>query len=316
MCIYEGTQGSVEALQRGVASILSAGPFGLLSAEAGVRRSGDGPLGGEAHVSLPVEANASTSQERIADAVEREIELLRRLRPHLDARLDRASGILVLHLSSPRARTLKVRVGADRRPRFLVRSTNGGGVYVVDPADWSCSCPDFHRRGGASPCKHGLAAFILWRAGRRQEGKGCERCLNGWVYLGERVVDRESGEVVEAHNPVPCRRCRGDDKPPYMSDEELAEWMASVRWIYAVTMPKHPHEYCLRREQDEETFLRVVRTIWDKGFDRMYLRRPWRSLDVGDYYIWVHTQPEPGMEAPLAKTILINRAERLQEKLV
>jgi hypothetical protein len=132
---------------------------------------------------------------------------------------------------------------------------------------------------------------------------------------GEQVVDRESGEVVEAYNPVPCRHCRGDDKPPYMSDDELAEWMASVRWIHAVTMPKHPHEYCLRREQDEETFLRVVKTIWDKGFDRSYLRRPWRSLDVGNYYIWVHTQPEPGMEAPLSETVLINRAERLQEKL-
>jgi hypothetical protein len=186
---------------------------------------------------------------------------------------------------------------------------------VVDPRSWSCTCPDWHRRDGASPCKHALAAFILWRVGRRKEEKGCERCYRGWVYLGEQVVDPESGEVVEVYNPGPCRRCRGDDKPPYMSDEELAEWMASVRWIYAVTMPKQPHEYCLRREQDEETFVRVVRTVWDKGFDRSYLRRPWRSLDVGNYYIWVHTQPEPGMEAPLSETVLINRAERLQEKL-
>lgn len=198
----------------------------------------------------------------------------------------------------------------------MVKSASGRGTYEVTPCDWSCSCPDWHRRNGASPCKHALGCYLLWRVSRRrQEERGCERCYRGWVFLGERVVDRETGEVVEAHNPVPCRRCRGDDKPPYMSDEELAGWMASARWIYAATMPKHPHEYCLRREQDEQTFLRVVMTIWDKGFDRSYLRRPWRSLDVGDYYIWVHTRPEPGAGAPLSETVLINRVERLREKL-
>jgi hypothetical protein len=188
-------------------------------------------------MNLPEGVRVDAGQAQIAEAIEKEIEHLRRLRPHLEARLDRACGILVVHLATPKARILKVRVGADRRPRVLVSSTNGGGVYVVDPRSWSCTCPDWHRRDGTSPCKHALAAFILWRAGRRREEKGCERCYRGWVYLGEQVVDRESGEVVEAYNPVPCRHCRGDDKPPYMSDDELAEWMASVRWIYAVTMP-------------------------------------------------------------------------------
>jgi SWIM zinc finger len=258
----------------------------------------------------------STPQELLAERVEAELDRLRVARPALADRLDRAAGILLLQLSSPpRLRPVRVRVGAAGA-RFLVSSVTARGcVYVVDPRSWSCSCPDWHRRDGTSPCKHGLAAFILWRAGRRQEEKGCERCYRGWVFLGEQVVDRDSGEVVEAYNPVPCRHCRGDDKPPYMSDDELAEWMGHSRWIYAVTMPKHPHEYTLRREQDEETFLRVVKTIWDKGFDRSYLRRPWRSLDVGNYYVWVHTQPELGKEAPLSETILINRAERLQEKL-
>lgn len=160
-------------------------------------------------MSLPEKAPTATSQEQIARTLEKEIEVLRRLRPHLEARLDRACGILVLHLSSPRAHILKVRVGAGRGPQFLVKSANGGGVYVVDPRDWSCSCPDYHRRNGASPCKHALSCYLLWRAGRRQGAKGCERCHRGWVFLGEQVVDSETGEIVEAHNPVPCRRCRG-----------------------------------------------------------------------------------------------------------
>jgi hypothetical protein len=81
-------------------------------------------------------------------------------------------------------------------------------------------------------------------------------------------------------------------------------------------MPRHPHEHCLREEQDEGLFERVVMTIWDLGYDRPYLRRPWRSLDVEGFCVWVHTLPEPGMSAPLERTVLVNRAPRIQERLV
>jgi hypothetical protein len=92
--------------------------------------------------------------------------------------------------------------------------------------------------------------------------------------------------------------------------------MASVRWIYAKSMPKHPHEYCLKREQDSHLFERVVQTIWDHGYDRSYLRRPWRSLDVGDHFVWVHTEPKPRMLAPLESTVLVNRTLRVQERIL
>jgi hypothetical protein len=103
-----------------------------------------------------------------------------------------------------------------------------------------------------------------------------------------------------------------------LNDEEVRQWMESVRWIWAKTMAKsHPHWYCLRREQDEELFERVVLTIWVRGYSRMYLRRPWRSLDVGEFYIWVCTEPtDPDMPAPLRETILVNRVERVQDRLL
>jgi hypothetical protein len=105
-----------------------------------------------------------------------------------------------------------------------------------------------------------------------------------------------------------------------MSDEEMIEWMEDVTWHFAVTMPRHPHEYCLRREQDTLRFVRAVATIWEHGYDRMYLRRPWRSLDVGEFYVWFHTPPAEaaaiGTNALLAQTILINRAPRHQDRLI
>jgi hypothetical protein len=145
---------------------------------------------------------SSTSLELIAGRVEEELERLRELRPALDARIGRASNILVSHLSSRRARILRVRVGADRRPRVLVASTSpgaGGAIYIVSPTDgWSCSCPDFHRRGGEGVCKHAIAAYVLWRAGKRRAG--CDACQGG-------IVD----EVGHGRS-VPCESCARQDR--------------------------------------------------------------------------------------------------------
>jgi hypothetical protein len=258
-------------------------------------------------------ARAASNRERIVEAVEAELERLREARPALESRIDRASSILLLQLASPpRTRPVKVRIHGDN-VRFLVSSSSAAGaVYAVDGRTWACSCPDFHRRNGA--CKHVIAAWVLKRAARTRR-RGCAACVEGWIYLGETIVSEETGEATEVLNPVRCRRCWGVE-PPYLTDDELEEWMGRVSWRFAKTMPRHPHSYTLLREQDEETFLRVVMTIWDLGHDRSYLRRPWRSLDIGDFYVWVHTLPEPGMSAPLEKTILINRAPRVQERLV
>ena len=99
----------------------------------------------------------------VAEAVERELGGLKSARPHLAERVARAEDIVVTHLSCRRQRVIRVRVSGGR-PRFLV-SGSEGAVYVVDPASWSCSCPDHHRRGVG--CKHALACWALWRASAR-----------------------------------------------------------------------------------------------------------------------------------------------------
>ncbi len=103
--------------------------------------------------------------QTIAERIEQELDRLRAARPALASRIDRAGNILVTHLSCRRQRVIRVRVGVDG-PRFLISSTSSkGAVYVVDPANWSCSCPDAHRRGKG--CKHALACWALGRASAR-----------------------------------------------------------------------------------------------------------------------------------------------------
>jgi hypothetical protein len=92
--------------------------------------------------------------------------------------------------------------------------------------------------------------------------------------------------------------------------------MDSVPWRYAKTMPQHPHDYTLREWNDHELFERVVKTIWDRGYERPYLRRVWRSLDIGDFYVWLAgAPPAPEHPPPVVSTALINRARRVQDEL-
>ncbi len=104
-------------------------------------------------------------RQTIAERIERELDRVKAARPALASRIDRAGNIIVTHLSCRRASVIRVRVTGGR-PRFLVSGSGASGaVYIVDPASWSCTCPDHHRRGAG--CKHALACWALWRASAR-----------------------------------------------------------------------------------------------------------------------------------------------------
>ncbi len=137
--------------------------------------------------SAPSSVRTDTALDRIADRVELEIDRLRRKRPHLEDRIDRASSIIVQHLACRRQRVIRVRIGASGQTTFLVNGSKGA-AYTVDPADWSCSCPDYSYRGKG--CKHSLAAYILRRAvmpARRL--RTCDGCEGRFP----------RGEMVEVH---------------------------------------------------------------------------------------------------------------------
>ncbi|PLS84277.1 MAG: hypothetical protein CYG60_18780 [Actinobacteria bacterium] len=128
------------------------------------------------------------SPEELAGRIQEEIDRLRVRRPALGERIGRAEHILVTHLACPRQRVIRVRV-RQGRPRFLVNGS-GGAVYSVDPSDWSCSCPDFHRRDAT--CKHAIACYVLMRASRpAPKGLRCEAC-------GDRFPRRVMVEVQQS----------------------------------------------------------------------------------------------------------------------
>jgi hypothetical protein len=144
-------------------------------------------------------APKATLLDAVAEQIEEEIHRLRRLRPALDSRIDKAAGIIVMHLACPRSRTIRVRFGANGKPRFLV-SGSAGAVYVVEPDSWSCTCPDHHRNGDRfGICKHGIACYLLIRAvpGKRTRAKAkpCAGC-------GKPFPPRELVEVQEWHESM------------------------------------------------------------------------------------------------------------------
>ena len=136
--------------------------------------------------------------DTIAESVERELSRVAAHRPGLASRAERAGNIVVTHLSCRRQRVIRVRV-RDGRARFLI-SGSGGAMYIVNPGDWSCSCPDHHRRGAG--CKHSIACWALWRASARPALPGVEVAEDL-----EPVEETIGREVVAASKLHACAGC-------------------------------------------------------------------------------------------------------------
>ena len=85
---------------------------------------------------------------------------------------------------------------------YLVPSCTGRGFYSVDYREETCDCPDFtHRREN---CKHILAVGVHVAKRRHQRPHACN---DGWVTLGQLVVDPETGEEREEYALYLCRKC-------------------------------------------------------------------------------------------------------------
>jgi hypothetical protein len=127
-------------------------------------------------------------------------------------------------------------------------------------------------------------------------GRGCAACERGWVFVGEEIVDPKSGEVVEAINPVRCKRCRDG-----LSEEDVQRWLESQRWHYASSRPDNPHSYCLRQEaEDQESFERVVEYLGEYGSPYPWWGKVYPQYVAGEHAYWT-------MGATLENTELINR---------
>jgi GH25 family lysozyme M1 (1,4-beta-N-acetylmuramidase) len=88
-----------------------------------------------------------------------------------------------------------------------------------------------------------------------------------------------------------------------MTMDELRAFVQASSWKFAKSMPQTPHEYTLRREaKDEDLFERVVLHIRQVGYHKKWGKTTYTYLDIDGWQYWT-------MGAPLAATILINRAK-------
>ncbi len=88
-------------------------------------------------------------------------------------------------------------------------------------------------------------------------------------------------------------------------DEVIIKYINSVRWKYAASMPRWPHEYTLK-EWDlskADIFNKFVVIIREQGYEGFFFKKRLIYLDIGEYKYWT-------MGNPLPETLLINRAKR------
>jgi len=85
--------------------------------------------------------------------------------------------------------------------------------------------------------------------------------------------------------------------------ENLLEFIESVRWTYAKTMPEWPHEYIVRNRVDEELFVKLVKHIRKNGYEGRFYSKPMTYYDYDGMTYWT-------MGAPFEETIIINRCRK------
>ncbi len=95
--------------------------------------------------------------------------------------------------------------------------------------------------------------------------------------------------------------------PKKMSLTEAEAFIGAHPWK-AASSPKYkdwPHEYLHRdkavNQDDYEAFVRFIR---ENGFKKKWFKATYTYCKVSEHYYWT-------MGAPVAKTIIINRATRL-----
>lgn len=87
-----------------------------------------------------------------------------------------------------------------------------------------------------------------------------------------------------------------------MLPDTLQTFIDSVQWTFARTMPLWPHEYIVRKDVDEASFIALVLHIRTHGYKGKFYRRTMTYFEDRGRLYWT-------MGAPLEETIIINRCK-------
>ena len=85
--------------------------------------------------------------------------------------------------------------------------------------------------------------------------------------------------------------------------DDLRKFIDSIQWTYASTMPVWPHEYIVRKNVDENLFVRLVQHIREHGYEGKFYRKSITYYDADGKVYWT-------MGAPIEETIIINRCKK------
>ena len=86
-----------------------------------------------------------------------------------------------------------------------------------------------------------------------------------------------------------------------LTEAAAEKFIDQANWTFAKTMPKWPHEYAVRDQNDAAEFEDFVRYIKQAG---VYCKKTYWTriyLDIGEWYYWT-------MESTVKRTRIINRA--------
>ena len=82
----------------------------------------------------------------------------------------------------------------------------------------------------------------------------------------------------------------------------IKEFISSVNWRFAHTMPKDPHYYTIRDYSNDSAFIEAVNIIRQQGKSVIFKGRSYICLDIDGWRYWT-------MGNPLPITKIINRAK-------
>ena len=85
--------------------------------------------------------------------------------------------------------------------------------------------------------------------------------------------------------------------------QEIKEFISTCKWTYAKRMPKWPHEYIVRKNVDEELFIRLVKHIREYGYEGKFYQCDITYFDEGGMTYWT-------LGAPIEETTIVNRCRK------
>ena len=86
-------------------------------------------------------------------------------------------------------------------------------------------------------------------------------------------------------------------------NNRLIDFIKTVKWTFAKTMPEWPHEYIVRSKVDENLFVEMVSHIREFGYQGSFYQKPIIYFEEDGLVYWT-------MGAPIEETTIINRCTK------